>query len=237
MTQEEEKADGKQRDRPPAPAVAERRDGWDKAAVVGQIAAGFGTPVIAAVIALAVAYFGFRIDTAISQQEGNREMVTMAVDILRQSPSEQNDPVAREWALSVMNEYSAVPFPEEMRENLRTSSLPARRPTERDRQDLYGSYTDGANYTRLSIGHDGREAFIRSEGAGIGSVNDVDLVLAPFRGGGVDVGNYVRLTEMERPSGRRADTVRIYAEDGGSGKTRLMAVFGTGDAQQIAVEP
>lgn len=31
--------------------------------------------------------------------------------------------------------------------------------------------------------------------------------------------------------------VRIYAEDNGAGKTRLMALFATGAAQQIAIEP
>jgi hypothetical protein len=31
--------------------------------------------------------------------------------------------------------------------------------------------------------------------------------------------------------------VRIYAEDNGSGKTRLMAKFPTGAAVQIAIEP
>jgi hypothetical protein len=33
------------------------------------------------------------------------------------------------------------------------------------------------------------------------------------------------------------DTVRLYAEDNGSGKTRLMALFPTGAAVQIAIEP
>ena len=33
-----------------------------------------------------------------------------------------------------------------------------------------------------------------------------------------------------------ADTVRLYAEDNGAGKTRLMALFPTGAAQQLAIE-
>jgi hypothetical protein len=33
------------------------------------------------------------------------------------------------------------------------------------------------------------------------------------------------------------NAVVLYAEDNGSGKTRLMARFGTGAAQQVAIEP
>jgi len=31
--------------------------------------------------------------------------------------------------------------------------------------------------------------------------------------------------------------VRIFAQDNGAGKTQLMALFATGAAQQIAIEP
>ena len=43
--------------------------------------------------------------------------------------------------------------------------------------------------------------------------------------------------EMTAPAAPATDGVRIYAEDNGSGKTRLMALFATGVAQQIAIEP
>jgi len=45
------------------------------------------------------------------------------------------------------------------------------------------------------------------------------------------------LLEMTAPAAGAANTVRIYAEDDGAGKTRLMALFATGAAQQIAIEP
>lgn len=48
---------------------------------------------------------------------------------------------------------------------------------------------------------------------------------------------YQQLTEMTAPSAPATNNVRIYAEDNGSGKTRLMALFPTGAAQQIAIEP
>lgn len=44
-------------------------------------------------------------------------------------------------------------------------------------------------------------------------------------------------SERTAPSAPAANGVYIYAEDNGSGKTRLMALFNTGAAQQIAIEP
>lgn len=48
---------------------------------------------------------------------------------------------------------------------------------------------------------------------------------------------YHQMTEMTAPSAPATNSVRIYAEDNGSGKTRLMALFATGSAVQIAIEP
>ncbi len=48
---------------------------------------------------------------------------------------------------------------------------------------------------------------------------------------------YSQLTEMTAPSAPATNSVRIYAEDNGAGKTRLMALFATGAAQQIVIEP
>ncbi len=48
---------------------------------------------------------------------------------------------------------------------------------------------------------------------------------------------YHQMTEMTAPSAPATNSVRIYAEDNGAGKTRLMALFATGSAVQIAVEP
>lgn len=43
--------------------------------------------------------------------------------------------------------------------------------------------------------------------------------------------------EMTAPSAPATNKVVLYAEDNGSGKTRLMARFATGVAQQVAIEP
>jgi hypothetical protein len=48
---------------------------------------------------------------------------------------------------------------------------------------------------------------------------------------------YSDMGEITAPAAPSANTVRIYAEDNGAGKTRLMALFPTGAAQQLAIEP
>jgi hypothetical protein len=48
---------------------------------------------------------------------------------------------------------------------------------------------------------------------------------------------YIETSEMTAPAAPAANGVRIYAVDNGSGKTQLMALFATGAAQQIAIEP
>ena len=53
-----------------------------------------------------------------------------------------------------------------------------------------------------------------------------------FQGGG-----YHEMAEMTAPAAPATNSVRIYAQDNGAGKTQLMALFATGAAQQIAIEP
>jgi hypothetical protein len=47
----------------------------------------------------------------------------------------------------------------------------------------------------------------------------------------------LELAEMTAPGAGAANTVRIYAVDNGAGKTQLMAIFNTGAAQQLAIQP
>ncbi len=58
-----------------------------------------------------------------------------------------------------------------------------------------------------------------------------------FAGTSSSVGGAIELLEMTAPSTPSANHVRLYAEDNGSGKTRLMARFPSGAAQQVAIEP
>jgi hypothetical protein len=57
------------------------------------------------------------------------------------------------------------------------------------------------------------------------------------RGTSTSVGAALSLIEQTAPAAPAANGVRIYAVDNGSGKTQLMALFATGAAQQIAIEP
>ena len=50
-------------------------------------------------------------------------------------------------------------------------------------------------------------------------------------------GGSLEMQEVTAPAAPAANNARIYAEDDGSGKTRLMARFATGAAVQIAIEP
>jgi hypothetical protein len=52
-----------------------------------------------------------------------------------------------------------------------------------------------------------------------------------------DFAGHMQMTEMTAPAAGAANTVRLYAEDNGAGKTRLMALFASGAAQQVAIEP
>jgi hypothetical protein len=56
-------------------------------------------------------------------------------------------------------------------------------------------------------------------------------------GGPIQTAGYYQGTEMTAPAAGAVNTGRIYFEDNGSGKTRLMCLFNTGAAQQIAIQP
>jgi hypothetical protein len=50
-------------------------------------------------------------------------------------------------------------------------------------------------------------------------------------------GAFLSGVEQAAPSAPSANGYRIFAQDNGSGKTQLMVIFGSGAAQQIAIEP
>jgi hypothetical protein len=58
-----------------------------------------------------------------------------------------------------------------------------------------------------------------------------------IRGASTSAGGALNFIEQTAPAAPAAAQVVVYAEDNGSGKTRLMARFETGAAQQIAIEP
>jgi hypothetical protein len=50
-------------------------------------------------------------------------------------------------------------------------------------------------------------------------------------------GAALQFSEQTAPAAPAANSVRIYAVDNGAGKTQLMALFASGAAQQIAIQP
>jgi hypothetical protein len=97
------------------------------------------------------------------------------------------------------------------------------------------------NYQMLNIERDDGKIRI-----GAGGGNDVDYTadnagsakISPSSGKGLILTTgYLELTEMTAPSAPGANGGRLYLEDNGSGKTRLVVGFNTGAAQVIATEP
>lgn len=103
---------------------------------------------------------------------------------------------------------------------------------------VYGTYTDASNYERASLSTTaGSGITLAAETAGTGGDN-LNVTLTPAGTGGVVIGaNYQQFAEMTAPAAGAANTVRLFAQDNGAGKTQLMAIFASGAAQQVAIEP
>ena len=63
------------------------------------------------------------------------------------------------------------------------------------------------------------------------------IELQPSSSSSVLITGVQEMPEVSAPAAPSANRVKIYAEDNGAGKTRLMAIFPSGAAQQIAIEP
>ena len=102
---------------------------------------------------------------------------------------------------------------------------------------VYGTYTDSSNYVRASLAATSTTVTLAAETAGTGADN-IDVTITPAGTGGVDIGAfYHQLSEMTAPAAPAANGCRIYAVDNGGGKTQLMALFSSGAAQQLAIQP
>lgn len=120
--------------------------------------------------------------------------------------------------------------------------------------NLYNTYTDASNYERVELKYASNVATLESIAGGTGTRRTLRLKSG---GGSLDISNfaitclsplnlngnlidgvsYMQVFETTAPAAPAANNVRIYAEDDGAGKTRLMARFATGAAVQIAIEP
>jgi hypothetical protein len=98
--------------------------------------------------------------------------------------------------------------------------------------NLGGAFTGNANFIGWAAG---------ATATGVSSVQTTlfspDAGIMELRGSGSSVGGALNLLEMTAPSSPGSNEVVVYAEDNGAGKTRLMALFPTGAAQQLAIEP
>ena len=133
--------------------------------------------------------------------------------------------------------------------------------------NIYNTYTDGSNYERGFLKWGSNIFNIGTEELGTGSARAIKFQTSGSTrleintsghtvvttGRSLFLGNAVKWTQADNqmqldggslemleqtaPSAPSANAVRIYAEDNGSGKTKLMALFATGVAQQIAIEP
>lgn len=105
------------------------------------------------------------------------------------------------------------------------------------RSGLFGAVATGAR-----VASNYQYAF-SSNSAGAGDAFSIDTGLSRAAAGVVGVtngatgGGGLEFTEVTAPSGPAANRVRIWVEDNGLGKTRLMVRFGSGAAMQIAIEP
>lgn len=81
-------------------------------------------------------------------------------------------------------------------------------------------------------------------GSGVPTINTLDTSInrsaagvVGIRGNSSTAGGALEFIEQTAPSAPSANRVRLYAQDNGAGKTQLMALFNTGAAQQVAIEP
>jgi hypothetical protein len=116
---------------------------------------------------------------------------------------------------------------------------------------VYNTFTDASNYERGYVRYASNVLQIGHEGAGTGNNSrTIQFQTAGFNPLALDTINATFSVNLicstafqefsERgtaPTAPATNSVRIYAEDNGSGKTRLMARFATGAAVQIAIEP
>lgn len=115
--------------------------------------------------------------------------------------------------------------------------LEMRRTTNAQTFILNGTHTDSSNRCYGSLAASATGLTISANTAGT-CADDQNMTYTPTGIGGNLYGAFFsQWTEMTAPAAPAANSVRIYAVDNGAGKTQLMAVFGSGAAQQLAIEP
>ncbi len=100
-----------------------------------------------------------------------------------------------------------------------------------------GFETKPHNSSTSRIRMDRAELYI-GEGSGTAITSEPYITRGtPASGRSIGFSDAIEMREMTAPGAPPANRVTIYAVDNGAGKTRLMALFPSGVAQQIAIEP
>lgn len=102
---------------------------------------------------------------------------------------------------------------------------------------------DSANLERLNI-RSGTTYSIFTSKLGTGTIRPLGLYtqgntnqLLLKTNGSISFTDFLEGVEITAPAAGAANSWRIYGEDNGAGKTRVMIQFATGVAQQIAIQP
>ncbi len=94
-----------------------------------------------------------------------------------------------------------------------------------------------AAYWNVGVDNSDTDAFVWAFKSASSVAFGTDNKLKLDTSGNITTTGYIDATEISAPAAPAANGARIYAEDNGSGKTRLMVRFASGAAQQIAIEP
>ena len=93
------------------------KDNWDKA----RSAAG---TVSLVAVPLLVAIIGSTLNSSIKDAELRQRTVELAIAVLQEPPDIDEASRLREWAITVINQYSGVPLPEDAKKELQERALP-----------------------------------------------------------------------------------------------------------------
>src|SRR4051812_10886582 len=94
-----------------------RRDGWERMSLVAGWTAAIVIPVL---LALAGYYFNL----VLKNRESETKMIELAIGVLRVEPTgDDTEKALRNWAMDVIDKYSEVRLPAEVRSHLETRPL------------------------------------------------------------------------------------------------------------------
>jgi hypothetical protein len=107
-----------------APERDKKRDAWDIAGLIAGWTAALIIPVVLGVT-------GYYLSIILKNREAQTKMVELAIDLLKVDPKPTNeDKALRNWAMDVIDKYSEVKLPAEVRSNLQSQPLEVASPLE-----------------------------------------------------------------------------------------------------------